>query len=115
MLIKVSKPFTEYVPGEGMVVGNIGRIVSLPDKMAENRIDAGFGEESTQEAFDAQEEADADAAEGDALENAIANGEIAGLSDEAKAMMAPPQPRTKRGPNKPKPKAPASPVDAPAA
>ena len=107
MLILVKTPFTEYVPGEGMVVGNMGRIVSLPDKMADSRIDAGFGEESTQEAFDAQCEADAAAAEtieGELMEMAGGPGEGIQLNADL--------PPVRRGR---KPRASASPVDAPVA
>lgn len=110
MLILVKTPFTEYVPGEGMVVGNMGRIVSLPDKMADNRIDAGFGEESTQEAFDDQEAADAAAAEVEAPDGEDDDLSAAPVAKPAAAA------RGKRGPNKPKAKAvTASPVTAPTA
>ena len=110
MLILVKTPFTEFVPGEGMVVGNMGRIVSLPDNMAQSRIDSGFGEESTQEAFDAQEEADA--AELEARE--LADGEM--LAEGEQPTGATVTPRKPRGPNKPRtPKAAKSPVDAPVA
>lgn len=108
MLILVSKPFTDYVAGEGMVVGNMGRIVELPDNMADSRIDAGFGEESTQEAFDEQEAADAAAAE---VEAADVEDDDLSAAPVAKPAAAP---RGKRGPNKPKAIA-ASPVTAPVA
>ena len=108
MLILVSKPFTEYVPNEGMVVGNMGRIVSLPDNMAQSRIDSGFGEESTQEAFDEQEAADAAAVE---VEAADTEDDDLSTAPAAKPATAP---RGKRGPNKPKAKA-ANPVTAPVA
>ena len=107
MLILVKTPFTEYVPGEGMVVGNMGRIVSLPDKMADSRIDAGFGEESTQEAFDAQEAADAAAEtiEGELMEMDGQPGEGIQLNADL--------PPVRRG-GRPR-KAAASPVTAPVA
>ena len=117
MLILVKMPFTEFVPGEGMVVGNMGRIVSLPDKMAQSRIDSSFGEESTQEAFDEQEAADAAAAEvieGILMEMDGEPGEGIQLNSDGTAPVA--KPRGKRGPNKPKAKAvTASPVTAPTA
>ena len=107
MLILVKTPFTEYVPNEGMVVGNIGRIVSLPDKMADSRIDAGFGEESTQEAFDAQELSDAiDADEPEGLWVDAESVKTVEFSNDA------PKPRGKVGR---KPRAAASPVTAPVA
>lgn len=119
MLILVKTPFTEFVPGEGMVVGNMGRIVSLPDKMAGNRIEGGFGEESTQEAFDEQEAADAEleaAAIEATMQIYIQSGMPADEIFDKLADAGLPKPRGKRGQNKPRtPKAAASPVDAPVA
>jgi hypothetical protein len=101
MLIKVSKPFTEYVPNEGMVVGNMGDVVELPDNMAQNRIDAGFA--TTEGVLEARE-----LAEGEMLEEGeLPEGASASPVDAPVA-----KPRGKSGP---KPKAPASPVDAPVA
>lgn len=115
MLILVKKPFTEYVPNEGMVVGNIGRIVSLPDKMGANRVEAKFAEESTQEAFDDQESSDAEleaAAIEATMQVYIQSGMPADEIFDKLAEAGLPKPRGKGGR---KPRAPASPVDAPAA
>lgn len=109
MLILVSKPFTEYVPGEGMVVGNMGDVVELPDNMAQSRIDAGFA--TTEGVLEARELAEGEVLEegellaGDALADAIANGAVLGLSETTAAKVKPGR----------KPRAAASPVDAPVA
>lgn len=109
MLILVSKPFTEFVPGEGMVVGNMGDVVELPDNMAQNRIEAGFA--TTEGVLEARDLADGEMLEegdmlaGDALADAIANGAVHGLSETTAAKLKPGR----------KPRAAASPVTAPVA
>lgn len=42
--IKAKRPFTEFVPGKGMVVFNTGDTRSLPTKAAQSRIDSGAAE-----------------------------------------------------------------------
>ena len=109
MLILVSKPFTGFVPGEGMVVGNRGDVVELPDNMAQNRIEAGFA--TTEGVLEARDLADGEMLEegdmlaGDALADAIAKGAVLGLSESTAAKVKPGR----------KPSAAASPVDAPVA
>lgn len=56
---KVLIPFTEYVPGKGMVVGNAGKTVELPIRYAAVRRERGY---VTYDDADAAEEAAADAA-----------------------------------------------------
>lgn len=42
--IKAKRPFTEFVPGKGMVVFNEGDVRPLPEKAAQRRIDSGAAE-----------------------------------------------------------------------
>ena len=60
MQIKVLIPFVDFVHDVGMIVGNVGETVDLPDSQALSRIDGGFAEAAKKPKAEAAKPAVAD-------------------------------------------------------